>query len=94
MYNRSQHSDHLYTIRVTDNKKFIQYMRDHNVECGIHYECLHKNPIYAKPHQMTSLIYSERAAKQIVSIPFHEELSTSDVQEINKWIKLSNMLIQ
>ena len=50
IYNRElgykNSSQHLYTIEVLDNEKFIENMRNAGIVCGVHYPALHKNPIY------------------------------------------------
>jgi dTDP-4-amino-4,6-dideoxygalactose transaminase len=67
-------SDHLYRIKVDNNKKFIDYMNKNNITCGIHYSALHENSIY---NSSTNLVLpkSSQESKQTVSIPFHENLS-------------------
>tara|TARA_R110000851_G_scaffold333451_1_gene513377 strand:+ start:1233 stop:2153 length:921 start_codon:yes stop_codon:yes gene_type:complete len=65
-------SNHLYRIKVDDNKSFIEYMSKNNIVCGIHYESLHQNKIYNS--NQTKCELSTILSKQTVSIPFHENL--------------------
>ena len=67
-------SDHLYRIKVDDNKKFIKYMGGKSITCGIHYDALHLNPIYNTFCKNLSFSKSKEESKQTVSIPFHEDL--------------------
>ena len=66
-------SDHLYRIKVDNNKKFIDYMSKNNITCGIHYSALHENSIYNSSVDL-NLPKSSKESKQTVSIPFHENL--------------------
>lgn len=89
IYNSSfgnlQTSDHLYRIRVKDNKQFIEQAQKEGIVCGIHYEALHLNPVY-KTESKEALINSERDSKQMVSIPFHEELTLKEIGKILEFI--------
>ena len=79
-------SDHLYRIKVDDNKKFIKYMAEKSIVCGIHYNTLHTNPIYnTSPDQVFPK--SDKESKQTVSIPFHEDLDESALRWIVSNIK-------
>ena len=82
-------SDHLYRIKVDNNKKFIKYMKNKNIICGIHYEVLHLNKTYANKSYICPK--SERESKQTVSIPFHENLKKDQhLKYIVKYIKNYN----
>ena len=70
-------SDHLYRIKVGDNKKFIKYMGEKSIVCGIHYDALHLNPIYNNWFKY-SLPKSNKESKQTASIPFHEDLDGNE----------------
>jgi len=79
-----QTSRHLYRINVKDNLKFMQYMGDNGVSCGIHYDALHMNPIYK--NQNINLPKSELDAKTKISIPYNEKLTLIDLQKITELI--------
>lgn len=83
-FNMQQTSRHLYRINVKDNLKFMQYMFDNRVSCGIHYDALHMNPIYK--NQNIILPKSELDAKTKISIPYHEKLTLIDLQKITELI--------
>lgn len=78
-------SDHLYRIRVEDNRKFIQAMNEAGIQCGVHYPCCHLMPCY--PVSESSLPNSELEAKQTVSIPFHENLRPHQIRRIIENVK-------
>ena len=73
-------SNHLYRIRVNDNKKFISSMKDRGVQCGIHYEHCHNKRYFNCEKQ--SLPLSEKESRQTVSIPFHEKLTTENIRKV------------
>lgn len=81
-------SDHLYRIVVTNNVKFIDAMKLEDVQCGIHYRCIHREPAY-KGHLINceGMGKSERAQNQTVSIPFHEDLTRKELNYIIKKVK-------
>lgn len=83
-FNMQQTSRHLYRINVKDNLKFMHYMGDNGVSCGIHYDALHMNPIYK--NQNIILPKSELDAKTKISIPYHEKLTLIDLQKITELI--------
>lgn len=82
----NNNSDHLYRILVEDNKKFIDYARNKNVTCGIHYDALHLNSVYNRGIDF-SCPKSEKIAKSTVSIPLHEKLSAEEVEYIINMVK-------
>ena len=77
-------SNHLYRIRVDDNKKFIDTMKKQGILCGIHYSHCH-NKTYFNCEQQ-NLPLSEKETTQTVSIPFHENLSISDTKKVIKHV--------
>ena len=83
-FNMQQTSRHLYRINVKDNLKFMQYMRDNGVSCGIHYDALHMNTIYQNENII--LPKSELESRTKISIPYHEKLTLSDLQKIMELI--------
>ena len=78
-------SNHLYRINVNDRDKFMGYMFNNDIITGIHYETLHNHTVYLKEN--TNCPESEKISKTTVSIPFHENLSESDVLYIINKIK-------
>jgi len=70
---------HLFWIRVKHRDYFMDKMRDAGIETGIHYQPLHKMSLF---NTGQSLPVTERVAKEIVSIPMHPGLKTTDVDKI------------
>jgi dTDP-4-amino-4,6-dideoxygalactose transaminase len=81
-------SNHLYRINVKNRQSFIEYMKKNNVVCGIHYESLNLNPIYRNSTDI--LKDSESESQKTVSIPFHESLTSQDINYIITLIKNYN----
>lgn len=81
-------SGHLYRIRVNNNKAFVDSMRKNKIQCGIHYSACHNNPLFIEKSYWTEpLLNSEKEERQTVSIPFHEKLSTKNVNEVISNVK-------
>lgn len=78
-------SNHLYRINIDNRDDFIDFMKNHDVSCGIHYESCHLNPVYRIDNTLYPL--SEKESKTTVSIPFNEKLSKSDIMFIINKIK-------
>jgi len=93
MYNESLNynntSNHLYRIEVDNREHFIDYMKTKGIGCGIHYEAAHLNPVYSLGNNKCPL--SEEKSLRTVSIPFHEKLTTKNVDfitnTINQYVK-------
>lgn len=83
-------SDHLYRIKIKDRDKFLQYMKNNNVVCGVHYKALHDSPIYGNASaKESSYQKSIEESSSTVSIPFNETLNSEQVDYIltliNQW---------
>lgn len=84
-FNLKNTSNHLYRIRVEDNKGFISDAKENGIVCGIHYEAAHLNPVFNSTN--LKLEKSEIESKTTVSIPLHENLSKEDVEKIINYAK-------
>lgn len=77
-------SNHLYRLNVKNREQFVEKMKKHNIMCGIHYEAMHLNPVYALID--AACPKSTLEAKSTVSIPFHEKLLDDEIDYIIKTI--------
>ena len=82
-FDLSNTSDHLYRVTVLDNDKAIEGLKADGISCGIHYRSLDLN-----------CPESVKLSKHTLSIPFHEKLTTEEINKVihhvNKYyIKLS-----
>jgi len=77
---------HLYRVDTGNVKKFIEYMKEQGVMCGLHYEPLHNHSVYKT---IDKCPYSE--CQQKASIPFHEDMTLDElkylVKLVNDWNK-------
>ena len=78
-YNNS--SNHLYRIEVLDNQKFINEMKKSGIVCGVHYNALHLNDVYAKWNQF-NCPKSKKLEKRTVSLPMNEKFSFMQLEYI------------
>jgi|1_EtaG_2_1085319.scaffolds.fasta_scaffold53877_2 dTDP-4-amino-4,6-dideoxygalactose transaminase len=72
-------SYHLFRILVESRDEFIKYMLKNKIICGVHYEPAHLVHLYKTK---TPLLKSEYYGERLVSIPFHEKLSDSDIHKV------------
>jgi len=80
-------SYHLYWILVKNRKKFRKQLSDSGIETGTHYKPIHLMNMYKIS---SSLPITEKIGKQIVTIPIHPNLKSS---EINKIISTINQCL-
>ena len=81
-------SRHLYRVRVNHNSSFINSMGESGIKCGIHYEHCHGKSAYRKSEgQVCNLSASEKESLRTVSLPFHEQLTDSEVDYIIDHVK-------
>ena len=74
-------SDHLYRINISNRDSFIKYMKDLGIVCGIHYDAQHTNSVYNQGISF-KCPNSELQSLRTVSIPFHEALSSNDIERV------------
>jgi len=88
-----RYSEHLYTIKVKNNTEFVKYMKAQDIQCGIHYRCLHNQDPYRWNKYAASLLRSELSENQIVSIPYHEKLTEKEIHKVIQCVRSSGMKI-
>ena len=79
---RSVHVYHQYTVRVpADRDRFAQALRDeHQVGCGVYYPIPnHRLPSF---NLELDLPETERAAREVLSLPVHPSLDAQDLERI------------
>ncbi len=76
-------SYHLYWIRVKNRKKFMNSMKECNIETGIHYRPIHEMSYYHKM-KFSDLHITEKISSEIISIPNHPNLTDNDIDFIIK----------
>ena len=78
-------SYHLYRVKVTNNRKMMQKLKEKGIMSGIHYKCAHKSRIYGKTGFYDKSLEAEGT---VLSIPFHEDLTQRNIDDIIKLINL------
>lgn len=79
------HVYHQYTVRVgADRDGFVQALKnEHNVGAGVYYPIPnHRLPSLARYAQDLDLPETEKAAREVVSLPVHPSLSQADLNRI------------
>ena len=74
-------SYHFYWIRVKKRPKFIDFMKNHKIETGIHYKPIHKMSMYSNKMKLK---VTDKIANDIVSLPTHPNLSQDDISIYGK----------
>lgn len=79
------HVYHQYTVRVTEDRdRFVRALKEeHNVGAGVYYPIPnHRLPSLAPYAPGLDLPETERAAREVVSLPVHPSLSQDDLDRI------------
>ncbi len=77
------HVYHQYTLRIKNGRRDMvaAHLKDHGIPYGIYYPVpLHQLPAFKNAHKSGPLPHSERATREVISLPMHTEL-TADQQE-------------
>ncbi len=72
-------SYHYYWIMVKNRKQFREKMNKLGIETGIHYQPIHKLSFYKNNKKLP---ITEKAGREIVTIPTHPNLTVNDVEKI------------
>ena len=76
-------SYHLYWILVKNRQKFREKLYENGIETGTHYKPIHLMSMYKRN---LSLPITEKAGKQIVTIPIHPNLKENEIKKIIKYV--------
>jgi dTDP-4-amino-4,6-dideoxygalactose transaminase len=77
-------SSHLYRINTNNRDLLINKLKENKIQSGIHYTSLHNHNVY-KINDNT-LPNSENESLTTLSIPFHEKLTNTNIENIVKII--------
>jgi dTDP-4-amino-4,6-dideoxygalactose transaminase len=85
----TRHVYHLYVIRHPQRDALRQFLRERGIGTAIHYPVpIHLQPAYrGRLGEVGSLPETERAAREIVSLPMYPELSADDVRTVARAIR-------
>jgi len=77
------HVYHLYVVRHPERDRLAQYLKERGVSTGIHYSIpVHLQPAYKRNDCV--LPETERAAKEILSLPMYPELSEAEALAVTE----------
>ena len=76
-------SYHLYWVLVKNRKRFREQLYKKGIETGTHYKPIHLMSMYKKN---CFLPVTERAGKQIVTIPIHPNLKENEIKKVIKYV--------
>jgi len=78
------HACHLYVVRTSQRDALKEHLRDKGIDALIHYPVpVHLQPAYqGRLRPEGSLLESELAATQVLSLPIYPELNRKDVQAV------------
>lgn len=82
----ARHAYHQYTIRCTDREGLRTYLENAGIGTGVYYP----TPIpelEAYDHVDTDAAVADRAAREVLSLPVHPDLSTDDVRSITSVVQ-------
>jgi len=91
----AKHVFHQYTIRINKNSKLTrdqlaQELKNNGIATGIHYHLpIHLQPLYKKMLKLRAGAFpaSEKAAKEVLSLPVHQSLKEEEVKYIAEKVK-------
>jgi len=77
------HVFHLYVVRSTDRDNLLSALRSSGVGAMVHYPLLHLQPAYfGRLAGAENLPNTERAAKEVLSLPIYPELTDVEVRKV------------
>jgi len=83
----STHVYHLYVLRSARRDALLAHLRGWDIGAAVHYPVpVHMQPAYSSSHS-TRLGETEKAAKEIISLPMYPELSKADLDTITEAIR-------
>lgn len=80
----NEHIFHQYTIRAERRDDLSAFLKSRNIGCMIYYPtALHLQPCFAElGYRMGSLPVTERAMKEVISLPIYPELTDAQQDEV------------
>ncbi len=82
------HVFHQYTVRTTRRDDLAAYLNDKGIGTGIHYPIpIHRQPYYQELGYTDSMPISEKASREVLSLPVHPQLAEEDISHIISSVK-------
>ncbi|ETA66820.1 putative PLP-dependent enzyme possibly involved in cell wall biogenesis [Methanolobus tindarius DSM 2278] len=87
--NGCQHVFHQYTIRTRNRDQLSDYLKEKGIGSGIYYPIpIHKQPYYKELGYKDNLLVTEKASREVLSLPVHPAVTENDINTITNAIKL------
>ena len=79
----------MYEVRVNDRDKLMEFLKENEISCGIHYPLpLHlQQSLKFLGYKEGDFPITEQAAKEILSLPMYPELTEEQIKYIADKIK-------
>jgi dTDP-4-amino-4,6-dideoxygalactose transaminase len=82
-YDGVEHSFHLYVIRTRHRDALAEHLRKHGVATALHYPVpVHRQPAYSALCTSHAMPETERAAKEVLSLPLFAAMSTEAIKRV------------
>lgn len=83
------HVYHLYVIRSQKRDKLLGFLRKRGIGAAVHYPVpVHLQPAYrGRHHGIGSLLETERAVREVLSIPMYPEIKAGEIKLISSAIQ-------
>lgn len=87
--NANTHVYGQYTVRTSDRDEVAAALRSDGVPTAVYYpKCLHEQPVFERfGYRMGDFPNSERASREVLSLPMHPFLSEAEQDEIVRKVK-------
>jgi len=77
-----------YTLRLENRDAVAAHLREQGIPSAVYYaKCLHEQPVFAQCARWHHLPESERAAREVLSLPMHPYLSEADQDRVVAAVK-------
>ncbi len=79
-----------YTIRAKNRDELGSKLKDAGIPTAVYYpKCLHEQPVFAGTSAWGELPESEKASREVISLPMHPYLSEADQDKVVEAVKKS-----
>jgi Predicted pyridoxal phosphate-dependent enzyme apparently involved in regulation of cell wall biogenesis len=83
-----EHVFHQYTIRTKNRDHLADYLKEKDIGSGIYYPIpIHRQPYYKELGYNDNLLVTEKASREVLSLPVHPAVTENDINTISNAIK-------
>ncbi len=85
---RCNHVFHQYTIRTKNRDSLAEHLKNKGIGTGIYYPIpIHKQPYYKDLGYSDNLLVTEKASREVLSLPVHPGVTDEDITTISNTIR-------